>query len=179
MDICYGLYYLFWYIYPCISCLWYNKISAYLHIFLSIFYGKYSFINSNNINIFVIILIGVIFPQTFFYNNCSSNGRYLSILKKRWQHEELLDRLKYFQCYFRSPITKNKLCQCLPYHVTPLLIFIYLFTMLFNPLWLKKKRIGGEIANKNKYLVWIVKNFEEISLKILNVYILLIFYLLY
>jgi len=100
--------------------------------------------------------LGVIFPRSFYYNNCSTQGKYLKILQRRWEQEELLDKMKYFQCYFKSPFTKNKPCQCLPYHVTPLLLFIYLFTMLFNPLWLKKKRIGGEIANKNKYLVRIV-----------------------
>ncbi|ORX44840.1 hypothetical protein BCR36DRAFT_373042 [Piromyces finnis] len=31
--------------------------------------------------------------------------------------------------------------------------------MLFNPLWLKKKRLGGEIANKKKYLL-IIKTYS-------------------
>lgn len=74
-------------------------------------------------------------------------------MNKRWEQDEIFDKIKYFKCYIKSPFTENKLCQCIPYYVTPILIFIYLFTMFFNPLWLKKKRIGGEIANKNKYLV--------------------------
>ncbi|ORY57623.1 hypothetical protein LY90DRAFT_252913 [Neocallimastix californiae] len=149
-----------------------NQFNSYQNlslIFLLIWLFAMSFIIFFDIFTIIYHTYGIIYPKTFYYNNCSFNGKYISILKKRWEEDELFDKIKYFHCYFKSPFTENRLCQCLPYHVTPILIFIYLFTMFFNPLWLKKKRIGGEIINKNAYL----KNqFHFLIIRVLSYYTL-------